>query len=524
MNAFRPLCACSAAAAAMLVAAPANAEVKIKLEEVAGGLTHPLAMVSIPDGSGRKAVIEQHGLVRIIDARGRLLPEPFLNIQAKIASASSLLRRAGLLGIAFHPNYRENGKFYIAYSAPLRGDAILDQKLWWSHTNTVSEMTVSKDNPNKANAELGEDHLADRLAAVQPQRPLDRLRPRRQALRLDRRRRLRQRLGHRPQRHDRQRPGSDVAPRQDAAPRRRQGRSRSDRQPLRRAQRRPAADLGATACATRGAAPSTWAATGSSSAATSSRTPSRRSSIITKGGNYGWRKMEGDKCFDYVNPNAHPASCDKTGLTDPILVYNNCTAIPARMLGNLGHRRLCLPRLPCALGRQVHLRRLVEVVRRAWTARSSSATKGADGKWTLEKAAVPGMSTLPYMLAFAQDDEGDVYALTSISTGSGRRTRQDLPHRAGRLSASAIRPGARRLPAGSPAAATKAFVRPDLEATMSSSSALAIVAVRRHGWSCRPSSSLARRRHRLRRPRRPIRPSRGIRRRPCRPTSSRTPR
>jgi len=100
------------------------------LEEVAGGLTHPLAMVSIPDGSGRKAVIEQHGVVRIIDARGRLLPEPFLNIQAKIPQLHPFFDERGLLGIAFHPNYRENGKFYIAYSAPLRGDAILDKKLW----------------------------------------------------------------------------------------------------------------------------------------------------------------------------------------------------------------------------------------------------------------------------------------------------------------------------------------------------------------------------------------------------------
>ena len=83
----------AAGAAAVLVSAPANAEVKIKLEEVAAGLTHPLAMVSIPDGSGRKAVIEQHGLVRIIDARGRLLPEPFLNIQAKIGCGSTTCSR-----------------------------------------------------------------------------------------------------------------------------------------------------------------------------------------------------------------------------------------------------------------------------------------------------------------------------------------------------------------------------------------------------------------------------------------------
>ena len=108
-------------------------------------------MVSIPDGSGRKAVIEQTGLVRIIDARGRLLPEPFLNIQSKLVHLEPFFDEQGLLGIAFHPNYRTNGKFYIAYSQPLRGDAPLDRKLWWAHTNVVAEMTVSKDNPNKAN-------------------------------------------------------------------------------------------------------------------------------------------------------------------------------------------------------------------------------------------------------------------------------------------------------------------------------------------------------------------------------------
>ena len=81
---FAPCAFVSAAIAAVLAGTPANSEVKIKLEEVASGLTHPLAMVSIPDGSGRKAVIEQPGQIRIIDARGRLLPDSFLNIEAKI--------------------------------------------------------------------------------------------------------------------------------------------------------------------------------------------------------------------------------------------------------------------------------------------------------------------------------------------------------------------------------------------------------------------------------------------------------
>ena len=84
--------ACMAAAAVAALAAPASADVKVKLQEVAGGLIHPLAMVSIPDGTGRMAVIEQHGQVRIIDNRGRLLPEAFLNMQARIITLASLLR------------------------------------------------------------------------------------------------------------------------------------------------------------------------------------------------------------------------------------------------------------------------------------------------------------------------------------------------------------------------------------------------------------------------------------------------
>ena len=139
------------AATLLANAAPASAQIKVKLEEVASGLTHPLAMVSIPDGTGRKAVIEQPGVVRIIDAKGRLLPEPFLDLQPKIITLKHFFDERGLLGIAFHPNYKDNGKFYVAYSAPLRGSA-LDKKLWWSHTNVVSEFQVSKADPNNADA------------------------------------------------------------------------------------------------------------------------------------------------------------------------------------------------------------------------------------------------------------------------------------------------------------------------------------------------------------------------------------
>jgi hypothetical protein len=38
--------------------------------------------------------------------------------------------------------------------------------------------------------------------------------------------------------------------------------------------------------------------------------------------------MEANHCFDYQKPDDHPASCDQSGLTMPILEYNNCTAKP----------------------------------------------------------------------------------------------------------------------------------------------------------------------------------------------------
>jgi len=402
-------------AAAGLLAAPAGAQVKIKLEEVASGLTHPLALVSIPDGSGRKAVIEQHGQVRIIDARGRLLPEPFLNIQSKLVHLEPFFDEQGLLGIAFHPNYRENGKFYIAYSAPLRGDAPLERKLWWAHTNTISEMTVSKDNPNKANA--NSEKIISQIdwpqfnhnghwIAFGPDGKL-------YVSTGDGGYANDWGIGH----HVTTGNGQDLmslhgkilrfdVDREDLTPTDNPFIGRND------------------------ALPQIWAL--------GLRNPWRCSfdmagnrelycgdvqqnayeevSLVTKGGNYGWRKMEADKCFDFVNPNTHPASCDKAGLTDPILAYKNCTAIPQgcqgiSITGGYVYRG---PHAPWA-GKYIFgdwSKSFAEMDGQIFF-----GTKGADGKWTMETASIQGMQPAPYMLAFAQDDRGDVYALTSISTG-----------------------------------------------------------------------------------------------------------
>jgi len=139
-------------------------------------------------------------------------------------------------------------------------------------------------------------------------------------------------------------------------------------------------------------------------------------SVITKGANLGWRRMEADKCFDFLQPDNHPADCDKTGLTMPILYYNNCTAKRENCKGI------------SVTGGFVYRGEYKDwdgkYIFGDWSKSFDTmdgkifiASKGADGNWTMEETEVEGMETLPYMLAFAQDEKGEVYALTSISTG-----------------------------------------------------------------------------------------------------------
>jgi glucose/arabinose dehydrogenase len=81
------------------------------------GLNTPVGAVNAGDGSGRLFIIEQEGVIRILQ-NGELLRNPFLDIQEKVECCSE----KGLLGLAFHPHYPENGYFYINYTELRDGD------------------------------------------------------------------------------------------------------------------------------------------------------------------------------------------------------------------------------------------------------------------------------------------------------------------------------------------------------------------------------------------------------------------
>ena len=129
----------------------AAAEMTVGLELVADGLTHPVSFAVANDGTKRRFIVEQVGRIRILMPDGTLLEEAFLDIPDKIVPLVDLFDERGLLGLAFHPNYKTNGRFFVYYSAPMRRNTTRAFRLLGNHTAHLSEFKVSKDNPNLAN-------------------------------------------------------------------------------------------------------------------------------------------------------------------------------------------------------------------------------------------------------------------------------------------------------------------------------------------------------------------------------------
>jgi glucose/arabinose dehydrogenase len=129
----------------------------VSLNQVAEGFNAPLTLVEPPDNSGRLFIVDQSGQIYIIKD-GSKLPQPFLNIQEKIILEGDHDER-GLLGLAFHPDYASNGRFFVFYSGPLRETG----PSGWDHTNYIAEFKVSAANADlaEANSErivLASDH------------------------------------------------------------------------------------------------------------------------------------------------------------------------------------------------------------------------------------------------------------------------------------------------------------------------------------------------------------------------------
>jgi glucose/arabinose dehydrogenase len=81
-------------------------------QPIISGLHRPVDIQPANDGSGRLFIIEKLGYIRVYE-NGQLLDAPFLDITDRVNAGGNEM---GLLGLAFHPNYEQNGFFYVNYT------------------------------------------------------------------------------------------------------------------------------------------------------------------------------------------------------------------------------------------------------------------------------------------------------------------------------------------------------------------------------------------------------------------------
>jgi len=137
---------------------PPPVDTAIELELVAEGFVSPVGMEVPPDGSGRIFILDQVGQVRVIDSDGTLRPDPFLDLAPKLPAPNAAFDERGLLGLAFHPSYATNGRFFVRYSVPRAGDpseSCNDPEgfIVGCHSEVLAEFQVSADDANRADAD-----------------------------------------------------------------------------------------------------------------------------------------------------------------------------------------------------------------------------------------------------------------------------------------------------------------------------------------------------------------------------------
>lgn len=111
----------------------------VGLKLITEGIGAPMALAPIADGSGRMLLAEQGGLVHLLDRDGKRTEPPFLDLRSKMVQINQGMEERGLLGLALHPQFASNHRFFVVYSAPLRAGAPPK----WDHAERLSEFKAA---------------------------------------------------------------------------------------------------------------------------------------------------------------------------------------------------------------------------------------------------------------------------------------------------------------------------------------------------------------------------------------------
>jgi glucose/arabinose dehydrogenase len=120
----------------------------VAVELVAEGLNAPIFLIAPPDGSGRRVIGDQIGLAYVLTTEGTRLETPFIDLRDRMTPLLQAFDERGLPAAAFHPDFAENGLFYVNYSAKRRPGSPFGGET--AYTWRLSEFKVSAVDPNRA--------------------------------------------------------------------------------------------------------------------------------------------------------------------------------------------------------------------------------------------------------------------------------------------------------------------------------------------------------------------------------------
>lgn len=397
----------------------------VGVQLIASGLVAPVGLVQPPDGSGRLFVVDQAGRIHVVDSTGTLLAKPFLDVASRMVTISPTSDERGLLGLALHPQYTANGRFFVFYIAPKQADipAAFNSEIH------VSEFAVM---PGDANcADPASERIVLRIGNPQANHNGGQL-----AFGPDGFLYIAvgdggsandEGTGHTPGIGNAQDKGNLLGKilriNVDGA------------QPYEVPPSNPfVGELGAQpeifALGLRNAWRFSFERGGAQRlfAGDVGQNLFEEVNIITSGGNYGWRVREGFACFDQANPASPPVMCAHTAvdgapLIDPIFDYPHDSQSGVHGIAVIGGFIYDGTAIPGLTGRYV----FGDFSTSFFFTDGSLyvAQEGLGGVWMLSELGVrdfPGQRLGRVVLGMGQDAAGELYVLTSAMFGPGGTT------------------------------------------------------------------------------------------------------
>jgi glucose/arabinose dehydrogenase len=99
----------------LALGAASQAQTALSTDLVVSGLERPIGVTHAPGDRARLFIIEKRGRIRVV-RNGTLLAQSFLDIDSIVGGGTSNFDERGLLGLTFHPDYQNNGEFFVNYT------------------------------------------------------------------------------------------------------------------------------------------------------------------------------------------------------------------------------------------------------------------------------------------------------------------------------------------------------------------------------------------------------------------------